>query len=442
MKKLTVLILVLCLVLAGCGENASAGSAPTLSDPPPAQWEMGSISSKNGTDRNVARETAIRTVGYLELARYGGVLPDTGYAMNWFAYDGQKEYLGSGISVMGNGVGISVEEIRERYEQAVYFRLILRSAYADGRIVLEETPPVRFYTAREGWPGAPMEKERVASLAAYQTSGVQDGEVFGDRLFAFSADGTANVYDVHTGELIDSFLLGSRDRITPHVNSASFSDRYYASGDGYPLLYTSVYNNLTAQGRLLLGTSCVYRITESGGQFAAQLVQMIRVSFTGDTQLWASPISNERPYGNFVVDTDRDRLYAFVPRDDSQKTRFFAFELPTSQAGSYSSTYDCRLVTLDAGDILRCFDVDYFSSPQGCCYADGKILSLEGFGSYESAPPFLRVVDVETGTLERSVNLGQLGLEREPETVTVGDGQIYFMAWDGILYKLKFTEQE
>jgi hypothetical protein len=85
--------------------------------------------------------------------------------------------------------------------------------------------------------------------------------------------------------------------------------------------------------------------------------------------------------------------------------------------------------------------VPYISSPQGCAYADGKIYSVEGFGIHESAPPFLRVIDVETGVMVRSVNLGQVGLEKEPETITVGsDGQLYFLAWDAVLHKLNFAK--
>lgn len=443
MKKLPVLILAMCLLLTACGETPRETTVVTVpTDPQPVEWEYGSISFKNGADREVAKATCLRTVGYLELAHYGGVLPDTDYAINWFAYDGQKTYLGSGTAVMGSGVGISTQDIMEKHEDAVYFRVILRSTYNEGTIVLNKRPPVRLFTAREGWPGVPMKTEQVASVGAFQSSGIQDGEVFGDRLFIFSADGTANVYDVNTGALVDGLLLGGRDRITPHVNSASFSDQYYAPGDAYPLLYTSVYNNLTADNKLLKGTCCVYRITESDGQFEAQLVQMIWVSFTENKSLWACAGSNERPFGNFVVDTDRDQLYAFVPRDDPQKTRFFAFDLPAPQAGTYNSTYDCNLVALEPEDVLHLFDVDYFSSPQGCCYADGKILSVEGFGSFNTVAPILRVVDVESGTLEQSVNLGQLGLEREPETITVGNGQIYYMASDGILHKLWFTDKE
>lgn len=439
MRKLCLILAMLCLLTA-CAQPQPNVATAVPTDPPAVQWEYGSISAKNGKDRAVAQGTCLRTVGYLELAGYAGLMPDIEYAINWFAYDGQMEFLGSHVTVMGSGVGISKEEILEKQPEAVYFRVILRSAYQETEISLEESANIRLYTAREGWPTVPVTEKEIANLSAIQGKWAQDGEAFGDRLFIFKDDGTANVYNVQTGEFLDGFVLGGRDKLMPHVNSASFSDQYYEPGDKYPLLYTSMYNNLTPQNTQILGFCCVYRIMESDGEFSADLVQAIWVSFVGDRSLWLSPISNERPFGNFVVDTDRGLLYAFVPRDDSRTTRFFGFSLPDPKAGNDSSTYGCKLLYLSAEDIMHRFDVEYFSSPQGCCYADGKIYSVEGFGAVNTVPPFLRVVDVKSGKLELSFNLGQLGLDREPEVITSTGGELYYLSTDMILYRLDMIE--
>jgi hypothetical protein len=432
------LFLCLCVLLTACGSRGAQSETALPPEAPPVIWECGSIGSKNGKDRNVELGTSLRTVGYLELACFAGVLPDTDYAISWFAYDSQQKYLGGCVSTLGNGVGISARQILEEYSETVYIRILVRSAYTEGKVDIAAGAPVRIYTAREGWPGLPMRQEAVADLSAIQGAYLQDGEAFGDVLFTFKADGTGNAYNIHTGEFLDGFSLGGKDKVAPHVNSASFSDQYYKEGDEYPLLYTSMYNNVTALNKYLLGTCCVYRITELGGQFDAQLVQIIRLGFVADRELWLSPKENSRPYGNFVVDTDRDLLYAFVPRDDSQTTRFFAFALPEPKAGTRSEKFGCNQVILEQKDIMRRFDVGYFSSPQGCCYADGKIYSVEGFGSYNMVPPFLRVVDVESGLQTHSINLGQLGLDREPEVITMLDGQLYYINADMVLRKLSF----
>lgn len=435
MKRIVLLLALICLLTA-C---ARPGEETQCVQSAEVVWEVGSISTKNGENRSAELGKVLRTADFLRLSDHGGFLPGTDLTINWFAYDQQKAFLGSGITALGTGVGISAEEILQKEPETVFVRLILRSFRSDGTVTEADGARVELLWGKP-WQAPPLQQEELANLSAFQRNGVQDGEAFGDRLFLFTDDGVCNVYDANTAELVDSFLLGSREYITPHVNSASFSDRYYAPGDEYPLLYTSVYNNLTPQNTQILGFCCVYRITETDGRFASELVQLIWVSFVGDRELWMSPQSNERPYGNFVVDTEQDMLYAFVPRDDSQTTRFFGFALPDPNAGNDSSTYGCKLLYLNAEDILRRFDVGYFSSPQGCTYGNGKIYSVEGFGSVNTVPPFLRVVDVQTGTLELSVNLGQLGLDREPETVTFRDGELLFLATDMLLRRLWFVK--
>lgn len=432
MKRIALLLALLCLLTA-CAQP------PQETVPAEVVWEMGNISTKNGEDRSAEPGKVLRTASFLRLSDHGGFLPDTDLVINWFAYDGQKAFLGSGITALGTGVGISAEEILQKEPETVFVRLILRSFRSDGTVAEADGARVELFWG-EPWQTPPLQQEELANLSAFQKSGLQDGEVFGDRLFLFTDAGVCNVYDADTAVLVDSFLMGGREYITPHVNSASFSDQYYAPGDEYPLLYTSVYNNLTPQNTQILGFCCVYRITETDGRFASELVQLIWVSFVGDRELWMSPQSNERPFGNFVVDTDRDMLYAFVPRDDSQTTRFFGFALPDPRAGNESSTYGCRLLYLNVADICHQFDVEYFSSPQGCTYGNGRIYSVEGFGSTNTVPPFLRVVDVESGTLELAVNLGQLGLDREPETVTFRDGELLYLATDMQLRRLLFTK--
>lgn len=440
MKKLVALVLLLCLMLAGCGQQPTETAATTAPPQPvEAVWEYGSISTKTGADRVVEQGASLRTQNYLPLGAYSDIVPKPGYALNWFAYDSQQAFLGGGASFGGNGIGVSVETIRETCPDAVYLRLLLRSAQENIPIVLGKKIPMEFYGAGDPWE-PPMTAEKVANLSARQTGGTQDGEVFGDRLFVFDAAGKMNVYDVNTGKHLGACYLGSKELLMPHVNSASFSNQYYAEGDAYPLIYTSMYNNLNPLNQYMLGTCCVYRITESAGQFSTQLVQVIRIGFIGDANLW-TPYNDSRPFGNFVVDTDRNMLYAFVPRDQSSTTRFLGFALPKPDAGTYKAEYGCNQVILQASEVKNQFSVPYISSPQGCAYADGKIYSVEGFGIHESAPPFLRVIDVETGVMVRSVNLGQVGLEKEPETITVGsDGQLYFLAWDAVLHKLNFAK--
>lgn len=441
MRRCVYLILALCLILVGCGVKKGETSNTVQGDETvQIQWESGDIDYESGQNSEQQTVSCLRTAEYLALEEYAGAMPQTQFSISWFAYDAQKAYLGSSAASLGNGIGISFSQILQDHPRTKYVRLQL-SAVANGEaVVLSQQLPIKVYTAAEGWPEFPVKQEAVADLRPHQGGYLQDGEAFGDVLFTFKASGVARAYNVNTGEFLDEFTLGEEGMLIPHVNSASFSDQYYEEGDPFPLLYTSVYNNKDSSNKYVYGACCVYRITCQDGQFDAQMVQMIRVSFTSDRELWLSPESNSRPFGNFVVDTDRDILYAFVPRDDSQTTRFFGFALPKPTDGSFNSGFRCNVVVLKPDEIVHQFDVEYFSSPQGCCYWDGKVYSTEGFGTFESAPPVLRVIDLEKEKQILAANLGQLGLDLEPETITVTNGQLYYISMDVILRKLEIIK--
>lgn len=86
------------------------------------------------------------------------------------------------------------------------------------------------------------------------------------------------------------------------------------------------------------GTCCVYRLKRAGIQFRSKLVQVIRVGFVDNTDYWKShgDVVDVRPYGNFVVDIDHNKLYVFTMRDCDRVTRYFAFDLPEVSEGVYS----------------------------------------------------------------------------------------------------------
>ena len=87
------------------------------------------------------------------------------------------------------------------------------------------------------------------------------------------------------------------------------------------------------------------------------------IGFTDDYDLWNSAEDNGYPYylpyGNFVVDTDGDKLWAFVLRNGEEQTRFLSFDLPEIGDGIYSETYGCNLVTLESTDIIEMFDTEH-----------------------------------------------------------------------------------
>ncbi len=145
-----------------------------------------------------------------------------------------------------------------------------------------------------------------------------------------------------------------------------------------------------------------------------------------------------RPYGNFVVDTDRNQYCGFTMRDKEQTTRYFTFVLPNLSDGTFDDTLGVNVVTLQKEDILTFFDCEYSRYIQGACYYNGKIYSVEGFSRSETNKPKLQIIDLVSQKQFEAVDLFDLGLVNEPEFIEVYQNQIYYSDAAGSVYLLTF----
>lgn len=270
----------------------------------------------------------------------------------------------------------------------------------------------------------------------------QDGAFWGDCLFRFHADGRAQVWDAQaldtaadTLDLVAEFSVDPSDAVIPHFNAVSFGTEYFAPGDEFPLLYANVYNNYAKAADRREGMCCVYRLLRQGTAFSMTLVQVIRIGFAG-TALWRSSADDVRPYGNFVIDTDKSILYAFTMRDADRCTRYFSFRLPKLSDGTYSAEYGVRLVTLTENGILDHFDTEYHLYLQGACCHDGLIYSSEGFNA--EIPPALRVIDPVQRKQIHHINLPDLGIFTEAEWIDFRKGICYYCDSKGNVYRVDF----
>ena len=261
----------------------------------------------------------------------------------------------------------------------------------------------------------------------------QDGVMYKDFLFRFDGAGCCKVYSISQKKQISSFMV---DRVLiPHSNAVCFGTEFYEPTDEFPLLYSNIYNNYAKSPDRLEGTCCVYRLKREANQFEAKLVQVIRIDFVENTNYWKSGdgIKDTRPYGNFVINTDSNKLYAFTMRDCDHVTRYFEFDLPKVADGEYSSLYDVNVVRLTVSDIKSFFDCEYSNYLQGACYYDNKIYSLEGF-SGTAKPAKLQIIDLVNQKQLTSINLYGIGLIIEPEFVDVYDGVLYYSDAEGRLF--------
>ncbi len=268
----------------------------------------------------------------------------------------------------------------------------------------------------------------------------QDGAIYGDYLFHLSTNGLCEVYSLPGVTRISSFVLDKTDKAVPHSNAVCFGSEFYAECDEFPLLYTNIYNNYSSCEDKREGCSLVYRIIRQGSVFTSKLVQIIKIAFAKDEGLWYSEGKKDvRPYGNFVVDTDSNMLYAFVMRDAEQRTRFFSFELPKVADGDYDADTDARAVSLNANDIKAIFDCPYMKYMQGATYYCGYIYSLEGILCDAGLPLKFRVIDLKNQKEIFEYGLEKIGLVGEPEFVAVYNGEFLYADAEGNLYKFIFS---
>ena len=254
----------------------------------------------------------------------------------------------------------------------------------------------------------------------------------GDLLFRFDTKGQCYVYHLPSAqagqtEPLQTFRLDKSDILAPHSNSAAFGTEFARPDDEFPLVYCNIYNNYAKEADPKWGLCCVYRIWREDGIFQSQLVQLIQIGFTDDIHLWRSENKpDDRPYGNFVVDRERQLLYAFTMRTEAQTTRYFAFPLPKMAEGTPDPICGVNKVVLTPGDIADQFDCPYHLFLQGACCHKGKIYSTEGFGVNVKAPSGLRIIDLQTHTQEAYIVLTEQGLEVEAEMIDFhGDTCIY-----------------
>ncbi len=271
----------------------------------------------------------------------------------------------------------------------------------------------------------------------FDTYVAQDGTIFGDELFRFDAFGNCRVYSVSEKTEKARFRLERIDEWRPHSNAVCFGTEKFDENDEFPLLYSNVYNNYSKAEERREGCLCIYRLKRENEGFSAALVGVIRVGFVHDLSLWRSleERADVRPYGNFVIDAEKNKMYAFVMRDKENVTRFFTFNIPKLSDGEVSD--GVSYVTLGKGDILDMFDTEYMRYMQGACAKNGVVYSVEGFAPGVN-PARFRVIDVEAKAVTHDVMLEDYELPKEPEFIDFHGEELFYSDATGKMYLVEF----
>ena len=276
---------------------------------------------------------------------------------------------------------------------------------------------------------------------------LQDGAFFRDTLFRFDGHGQGKVYDASnlgtTNESISLPQIGEISLVgidgkAPHSNAVVFGTQYYESGDEFPLLYSNVYNNYSEQADIHEGECYAYRILREGSAFLAKLVQIIKIGFVKEADLWYSSTEHNdiRPYGNFVLDNENHLYHAFTMRDATRTMRFFTFAEPKVSDGILDEASGVRVLTLSKEDILSTFDTEYFNFIQGATCEGGLIYSTEGF--HEDIHPAIRVIDPKERKTVLALDLYENGFPYEAELVSFHNNICYYGDAEGNLFRVDF----
>lgn len=283
-----------------------------------------------------------------------------------------------------------------------------------------------------------MKLSKIASIKRGQDGAIHDG-----LLFRFDIKGVGSVYDLskQNTEAIDlppiaEFTLDGADIVVPHSNAVVFSAEYFEEGDEFPILFSNVYNNYAKEDDKKVGVAAAYRIWKEGERFLSKLLGTVEIGFTSDRELWrsAGETADVRPYGNFVIDKDASKYYAFVMRDGERKTRFFRFSLPNIKNATPNGD-GLRRIILEKEAIEDYFDTPYHNYMQGAVCHGGKIYSVEGF--HEKIHPAIRIIDLAKKEEETFFDFFEAGFIHEPELIDFLDEKCIYSDAVGNLFHLE-----
>lgn len=430
-------------ILSDTTETPELPEDPNISLP---KMINGTIDGETGAVVS-ASDTRIYTEELLSVEKYEMVRIAKGYK-GWFhCYDKDGKWLTSfgWQEAKTADIDVPVSSLKAHSMDTAYFKVVIGELY-NSKITPESFPTLGLKLIVDVEKYSDFIFENVFKIGSANYGGPwQEGAIFDGKLFMLNHEELGGVFDMESGEMIGDFICDRSDFLSVHSNSICFGTEYYDKNDKYPLMYICVYNNYEGQANQYEGHCGVYRITEDGSDFKGDLVQVIKIGFTEDLNMWKSRPNRGDicPYGNFIVDTDKNDFYAYVMRDATQTTRYYKFDLPKVSDGEYNSLFGCKTVTLNIADIKDQFDTEYSVYLQGADYVDGMILSSSGLGYGRDGGAILRLVDLESKKVIKVFDAMSAGVYNEPEVIAVDPDtkKVYYGSTDGQLRLLTCIDQ-
>ena len=217
---------------------------------------------------------------------------------------------------------------------------------------------------------------------------------------------------------------------TDHISLIAYNNEdptYEAAYSGDVLyVYSNVYNNYASQSDKHIGECCVFEVHGAANVWANSLVQVLKVGFIDDLDRWPAA-SESRPYGNFLVDEEKECLYVYVMYSSKKLTYWYKFDLPDVSDGVWDEDYDCYVKTLKITDVKDQWTTPLQNYVQGACVHDGLIWSTEGFSATSGTNlARMRIIDPSRKSQIAVFHFYADGDPVEPEFIDFYDGKCYY----------------
>ena len=237
--------------------------------------------------------------------------------------------------------------------------------------------------------------EKYMSLSP-STNSVQGAACFDKYLFqGYGSNSRFEVYNleakVHLGKIN---ISDPKPNSRIHANTLCFGNQRVSPDDFFPVLYVS-----SGYTTGIDGFACsyvyVYRIIKDDREnFSANLVQTITLK---GFVAWTEGIP------------DNDNNLLWIKYQPNETYSYASFKMPKVEDGN---------VTLTESDIINNFSFvqPFKSSNQGHIYHDNKILLVSGTYPHIEKLAFI-MINILTGKQELIVDLNEIGLSDEPESI-------------------------
>lgn len=239
-----------------------------------------------------------------------------------------------------------------------------------------------------------------------------DGDCHDGILFQFhsqnhSPEGDYNgcsVIDLRTRRLVQFIDLGFNQNF--HNSSITFAKKKFSRKDPFPLLYASENYAKNEYYKVI-----VYRVVETGdlqAPFALDVVQTLNMP---------DPHSAGILYPHCFYDREGDCLWIEAYSSDKKENVYTRYDLPRFRKNS----------VVDIGKPRYSFRLPRDpKTDQAICKRGDTMYQVVGLRKSGR----LRVIDSVKGTLEKNINLYDLGLNHEPEAVFFHDGELFVSFWE------------